>query len=125
MNTQPEHPLPHHHLRIWQQNLNTSHTAQLALLNSPISDEWDILALQEPALNLSGNTRANMHWRVVYPTHKCTHGEKPRVVTLINSKISTNTWRQVPFPSKDIVVIQLNTSGGQCMVLNIYNDNNQ
>ncbi|KIM57559.1 hypothetical protein SCLCIDRAFT_55971, partial [Scleroderma citrinum Foug A] len=54
-------------MHIRQQNLNTSHSAQLTLLNGPISDEWDILALQEPALNTLGNTRASTHWRVVYP----------------------------------------------------------
>jgi len=123
MNTQTEHPLIPL-IRIWQQNMNTSHTAQLTLLNSLISDKWDILALQEPAINSLGNTRASSHWRVVYPTHKFTHGEKPRVVSLINSKISTNTWQQIPFPSRDVVVIQLNTSGGRCTIVNIYNNNN-
>ena len=94
------------------------------LLNSSISDEWDILALQEPALNPLGNTRASTHWRVAYPTRKYTHEDKPRVVTLVNSRVSTNTWKQIPFPSRDIVVIQLETSGGRCTVFNIYNDNN-
>jgi len=124
MNAQTTHPTLPQHLRIWQQNLNTSHTAQLTLLNSPISDEWDILALQEPALNSLGNTRANAHWRVAYPTRKYTHEDKPRAVTLINSKISTNTWKQILFLSKDVVVIQLKTSGGHCTVFNMYNDNN-
>jgi len=123
MNAQTEHPLiPLIH--IWQQNMNMSHTAQLTLLNSPISYEWDILALQELALNSLGNTRASSHWRVVYPTHKFTHGEKPRVVSLVNSKISTNAWQQIPFPSKDVVVIQFNTSGGWCTIVNIYKNNN-
>jgi len=43
---------------------------------------------------------------------------------LVNSKISTNAWRQVPFPSRDVVVVQFNTSGGCCTVVNVYNDNN-
>ena len=101
-----------------------SHTAQLTLLNSPISDEWDILAIQEPALNTLGNTRANTHWRVAYPDCKYSHGEKPRAVTLVSSKLSTNAWRQVPFLLKDIVIIQLDTSGGKCTIVNVYNDNN-
>lgn len=96
------------HLRIWQQNLNTSHTAQLSLLNSPISNDWDILAIQEPALNSVNNTRASAHWRVVYPTRKYTHGDKPRI----------------DFPSADVVVIQFSMSNGLCTVFNIYNDNN-
>jgi len=124
MNVQATHPTLPQHLCIWQQNLNTSHTAQLTLLNSSISDEWDILALQEPALNPLGNTRASTHWRVAYLTRKYTHKDKPRVVTLVNSRVSTNTWKQIPFPSRDVVVIQLETSGGRCTVFNIYNDNN-
>ena len=66
MNAQPEQPTLSC-LRIWQQNLNTSHTAQPTLLNGPTSDEWDVLALQEPALNTIGNTRASTHWRVSLP----------------------------------------------------------
>ena len=112
------------HLHIWQQNLNTSHIAQLSLLNSPISNDWDILAIQEPALNLVNNTRASAHWRVVYLTCKYTHGDKPRVVMLVNSKISTNMLRQINFPSADVVVIQFSTSNGLCTVFNIYNHNN-
>lgn len=112
------------HLRIWQQNLNTSHTAQLTLLNSPISNDWDILAIQELALNSVNNTRASMHWRVVYPTCKYTHGDKPRAVTLVNSKVSTNVWRQIDFPSADVVVVQFSTSNGLCTVFSIYNHNN-
>ena len=33
-------------------------------------------------------------------------------------------WRQVPFPSRDVVIVQLRTSSGQCTLVNIYNDNN-
>jgi len=65
-----------------------------------------------------------MHWRVAYPTHKYTHSDKPRAVTLVNSKISTNMWRQIDFPSADVVIIQINTSSGLCMVINVYNNNN-
>ncbi|KIM55657.1 hypothetical protein SCLCIDRAFT_134320, partial [Scleroderma citrinum Foug A] len=115
------------HLHIWQQNLNTSHIAQLTLLNSPISNNWGILAIQEPALNSVNNTRASTHWRVVYPTWKFTHGNKPRAVMLVNSKISTNAWRQIDFPSADVVVIRESHGYGYppwCMVINVYNDNN-
>ena len=109
-------------LQIWQQNLNKSHIAQLTLVNSTPPGDWDILALQEPSLNSLGNTRANTHWRVVYPTAKYTNKDKPRAVTLISSRISTDTWKQVEFPSADVVVIQLRTSQGLCIIFNIYND---
>ncbi|KIK75161.1 hypothetical protein PAXRUDRAFT_173568 [Paxillus rubicundulus Ve08.2h10] len=45
------------HLRIWQQNLNTSPLAQHSLLtSSPIAKDWDIIALQEPSINTIRNT---------------------------------------------------------------------
>ena len=109
-------------LRIWQQNLNTSKISQLALMNSTSPSEWDILALQEPTINQLGNTTANPHWRVVYPTQKLIDGRKPRAVTFINTKISTNAWKQIDFPSTDVVITQTQTSQGLCTIINIYND---
>ena len=109
-------------LQIWQQNLNKSHIVQLTLLNSTPPREWDILALQEPSLNSLGNTRANTHWRVVYPTAKYTNGDKPRVVTLISSRISTDAWKQIEFPLADVVIVQIRMSQGMCTLFNIYND---
>ena len=118
------HPNPSqlNNIRIWQQNLNTSHITQLTLTNTLPPSDWDIIALQEPAINKIGNTRANTHWRVVYPTAKYTDGTRSRAVTLINSSISTNAWRQIDFPSADVVVVQLSTSQGYCTIFNIYND---
>ena len=118
------HPNPTqlHNIRIWQQNLNTSHIAQLTLTNTLLPSDWDLIALQEPAINKIGNTRANAHWRVVYPTTKYTDGARSRAVTLINSNISTNAWRQIDFPSADVVIVQLSTSQGLCTIFNIYND---
>ena len=110
-------------LGIWQQNLNKSNAAQLTLLNGPVAKHWDILALQEPVIDHRlGLTKANSHWRVVYPTHKFTQDSIPRAVTLINSKISTNCWEQIPFPSRDVVIIQIRGAQGACTIFNIYND---
>ena len=110
-------------LCIWQQNLNKSHAAQLTLLNGPLAKHWDVLALQEPVIDHRlGLTKANSHWRVVYPTHKYTLDSKPRAVTLVNTKISTNCWEQIPFPSKDVVIVQFRGAQGACTIFNIYND---
>ena len=110
-------------LRIWQQNLNNSLVAQHSLINGPIATQWDVLALQEPAIDRStGLTKANFHWRVVYPTHKFMQGSRPRGVTLVNSKLSTNSWKQIPFPSRDVVITQFIGTQGTCTLFNIYND---
>ena len=117
-----QHPRSLEKLRIWQQNLNTSKISQLALLNSSSPSNWDVFALQEPTINQLGNTTANPHWRVVYPTQKLIDGRKPRAVTLINTKISTNAWKQIDFPSTDVVITQIQTSQGLCTIINTYND---
>ncbi|KAJ8593676.1 hypothetical protein M405DRAFT_731037, partial [Rhizopogon salebrosus TDB-379] len=54
-------------LRIWQQNLNTSLTAQASLLNNPNAANWDLIVIQEPHINFLRNTSANHHWHVLYP----------------------------------------------------------
>ncbi|KIM61082.1 hypothetical protein SCLCIDRAFT_123090, partial [Scleroderma citrinum Foug A] len=69
-----------------------------------------------------GLTKANLHWRAVYPTHKFTLDTIPRAVTLINTKLSTNNWEQIPFPSRDVVIIQFRGANGTCTLFNIYND---
>ena len=116
-------PAPLNRLCIWQQNLNKSHAAQLTLLNSPLAKQWDILALQEPVIDHRlGLTKANSHWRVVYPTHKYTQDASPRAITLVNTKLSTNCWEQIPFPSRDVVIIQFRGAQGACTIFNIYND---
>ncbi|KIJ12630.1 hypothetical protein PAXINDRAFT_82556, partial [Paxillus involutus ATCC 200175] len=54
-------------LRIWQQNLNTSRDAQIPLLNSLSADDWDIIALQEPHINIVNNTISTQRYHSVYP----------------------------------------------------------
>lgn len=48
--------------------------------------------------------------------------KKPRAVIFINTKISTNCWEQVDFPSADIVILHIKTADGICTIVNIYND---
>ena len=116
------HPAQLEQLRTWQQNLNTSHIALHSLINNKLADEWDFIALQEPPVNRLGNTKANHHWCVVYPTHKLTKGAKPRAVMFVNTKISTNCWEQIDFPSANVVIIRTRTTEGTCTIVNVYND---
>lgn len=110
-------------LRIWQQNLNASLTAQASLLNNNDMDEWDVVAIQEPHINFLRNTHANHHWHVIYPTQHFSHPrQRTRAVMLINAKLDTNTWKQIAFPSSDVVVIQLKGPYGRCTIFNLYND---
>ena len=40
-------------------NLNKSDKAHYDLINTPLHKNWDILALQEPYINMLGNTKVN------------------------------------------------------------------
>ncbi|KAG1785258.1 uncharacterized protein HD556DRAFT_1250143, partial [Suillus plorans] len=110
-------------LRIWQQNLNTSMTAQALLLNSSFATKWDIMVIQEPYINFLRNTCANHCWHVIYPSQHYTHPQRhSRAITLINTSINTNSWKQIFFLSSNIVIIQLSGTYGCCSIFNIYND---
>ncbi|KAJ8580392.1 hypothetical protein M405DRAFT_753314, partial [Rhizopogon salebrosus TDB-379] len=119
-----EHPNPDTvRLKIWQQNLNTSLTAQESLMNSPDVTKWDVLAIQEPHINFLRNTRANHRWHVLYPTQHYSHPpQRTRATLFISTSLDTNTWKQLPFPSSDVVIVQLSGTYGKCTIINIYND---
>ena len=110
-------------LRIWQENLNKSATAQHCILSGPFTvKEWDVVAIQEPVIDNLGNTKATPDWNVIYPSARYTHQDRSRAVTLVNKRINTNNWRQIPFPSSDVVVVQFTGPFGLVTMFNIYVD---
>ncbi|KAI6004880.1 Endonuclease/exonuclease/phosphatase, partial [Pisolithus albus] len=114
------------HLRIWQQNLNHSGIAQHSLLHGPHSANWDIYALQEPHVHPNGNTISSPKFYMVYPsTHLTNPNLTPRAALLVSTSLSTNAWHQIPFPSPDMVVIQLITARGKATLINMYNDSDK
>ncbi|KAG1790545.1 uncharacterized protein HD556DRAFT_1217979, partial [Suillus plorans] len=82
--------------------------------------DYDIVVIQEPVIDFLGNTRATPDWNVIYPTHRYSHQERSRAVTLINKCVNTSNWRQLPFPSSDVVVTQLNGTFRKITIFNIY-----
>jgi hypothetical protein len=50
--------------------------AQHVLLNDLNPNTYDIAAIQEPYMDFLGKTRANPHWRVVYPKKYYTDKQK-------------------------------------------------
>ena len=110
-------------LRIWQQNLNRSFNAQMHVLNSADPAEWDLLLFQEPWLDYLRNTRANIHWRVVYPPSHFDDGSPPtRSVILVNTSISSDFWEALPTPTSDITAIKIKTDSGLVSIFNLYVD---
>ena len=110
-------------LRIWQQNLNKSITAQEDLLHHALPTNYDILALQEPYIDTLKNTRATQHWRVHYPTvrDRDTSG-RTRATLLINNQLSTGSWAPLTVPHPDVAAITIKTGGAQLHLLNLYVD---
>src|SRR5882672_4993774 len=95
-------------LRLWQQNLNKSRSAQEDLINSDLPKNYDIILLQEPYIDSYGNTKAKKDWRVVYPLSQLSHESPPCAVILINAKIDTNQWEHIHVPNtRDLVVIHI------------------
>ncbi|KAG1789616.1 uncharacterized protein HD556DRAFT_1232777, partial [Suillus plorans] len=92
-------------------------------MNSRDITNHDLLIIQEPYINFLRNTRASHRWHVLYPTNHLTHPqERSRAITFVNTSLDTNTWRQIPFPSSDVVIVQMTGDFGACTIVNIYND---
>ena len=111
-------------ITIWQQNVNRSRTCQHDLISSAALARRgiDIVALQEPALTNFGMTIASRDWVPVYPSTHSANPSKTRSIILIRNNILTENWKQVDFPSGDVMVVQLTGSWGDLTLYNIYND---
>ena len=110
--------------KIWQQNVNKSRTSQHNLIsnNFLISNKVSILALQEPSIDKDGYTLASRDWVTVYPTPHRKPNKATRAVTLIQASFNPDNWKQLDFPSGDVVVIQTQGDWGKLTLINIYND---
>jgi len=111
---------------LWQQNTNKSPTSQHNLISSNTLTQMnvDIVALQEPSINVFNCTIASKEWTAVYPTTHSKAPDKTRSTLLIRSHINTDNWNQIDFPSSDVTVIQLSGKWGKLTIFNIYNDSN-
>jgi len=109
--------------KIWQQNARKSLNVQLATLHS-VEDKYDFICIQEPHFDFQAISRATSVWTAVYPTGFNNDKEKPlpRALTLVHTRISTNSWTQVPVDSLDVVAIRLTGNSGTLNIYNIYND---
>lgn len=111
-------------IRIRQQNLNKSRTAQFDLINSIDPKDWDIILLQEPFIDAYNNTKANYHWHVLYPPTHFTDPKATRSIILVNTQLNTNTWTQLQVKSGDVTGLHLESGNDTIYIYNIYNDCN-
>ena len=112
------------HFAIWQQNVNKSRACQHNLIsnNELVRKGISIIALQEPAIDANGYTLALKDWTTIYPTLHQKTDKSTRAVTLIRASIKSDSWRQMDFPSNDVMVIQINGEWGKLTIVNVYND---
>jgi hypothetical protein len=110
-------------LRIWQQNVHKSKTAQEYVLNTASPENWDVIALQEPWFDTYGNSRGTQYWRVVYPANFYIEG-RPRVrsILLINTNLSTDCYTILPLLHSDITAVRFKGDNSYLSIFNIYNE---
>src|ERR1700733_8573567 len=94
-------------IQIRQQNVNKSLISQLDLLVSLKCNVYDITAIREPYINFNGKSQANRQWITVYPNTHNEHPQATRAVILVNTNISTDAWKQIPFQHPDITAIEI------------------
>jgi hypothetical protein len=58
----------------------------------------------------------------IYPTPHREEGSSTRAVMLIRASIKTDSWRQLNFPSGDVMIVQLKGEWGKLTIVNVYND---
>lgn len=85
-------------------------------------DDMDICLLQEPPISFLHLTSVTPHWTVIYPTQHERNLGKTCVVTLISTRISSDTIHQIEVDSPDIIAVLTETEGGKLNVYNIYLD---
>lgn len=109
-------------LRIWQQNVNRSLTAQLDLINNLYPDYFDIITLQEPYFDALCNSHGLQQWIAVYPPdHQNPQCPTPCSFILVNTHITLKSWELLVVPSPDITAICLKTGAYTLLIYNVYN----
>ena len=111
-------------IKIWQQNVNRSRACQHNILsnNHLIREEVNIIALQEPAIDARGFTLAARDWVPVYPPMHQKTEKVTRSIILVRADLSSDSWKQMDFPSTDVTAIQIKGEWGKITIINVYND---
>jgi ribonuclease HI/exonuclease III len=111
-------------IKIWQQNVNKSRACQHSLISSNhlVREGINFIALQEPVIDPQGFTIAARDWTPIYPSQHLKTDKTSRAITFVRADLSSDSWKQMDFPSADVVAIQLKGLWGKLTIVNIYND---
>lgn len=111
-------------IKIWQQNVNKSQACQHDLISNArlVRGDFDLIALQEPAINQFGYTITSKDWFAIYPTNHAAKPEETRSLLFIRTDILTDNWKQIEVNSGDITAIRIDSNWGVLLIFNVYND---
>jgi hypothetical protein len=119
--TNPAHPKE---IRIIQINLNKSEKAHLDLINNKLTDNWDLVLVQEPHTTFFQSIRSPPNFRPVFPTDRGRNAQV-RSVIWVNKSLNTKHWKIIDIlGTNDITAVQIRGPYGRVTIFNIYNDCN-
>src|ERR1700678_1531424 len=111
--------------KIWmlQLNLNKSERAHLDIINENLSQDYDLILIQEPYTTTFNVVRTPTNFRPVFPAHRLTSQDQIRSVIWVNRKMDTNSWVTLDIPdTNNITSIQIKAPYRLFSIFNIYND---
>jgi hypothetical protein len=95
-------------ITILQINLNKSEKAHLDIINEQLSQNYDILLIQEPYTTTFNMIRTPANFRQVIPINRFQDDAQIRSVIWVNKRLDTKDWIILDVPeSNDITAIQL------------------
>src|SRR5271168_3190131 len=110
-------------IQLLQINLNKSEKAHLDIINEQLSQEYDIILIQEPHTMTFNTIRMPANFRPVFPSHRFTSQDQIRSVIWFSRNLDTNSWAALDIPgTNDITGVQLKGPYGLLSIFNIYND---
>ena len=110
-------------ISILQYNLNRSKFNTYSLLNDPTSQPYSILALQEQYWSEFAKSSLTHHkWTLIEPSNGL-QGKPRSVIYVNNEKLSTNDYKIIHMPFRDITAVAILTRQFQkpVLLINIYN----
>ena len=106
-----------------QINLNKSEKVHLDILNENVSQNYDIILIQEPYTTSFNAIRTPTNFRPVYPTNRLQDDAQIRSVMWVNKRLNTKDWTILDIPdTNNITAIQLKGPYGKLTIFNIYNE---
>ena len=95
-------------LCLFQINLNKSKKAHLDIINEKVSENYDIILIQEPYTTQFNAIRMPTNFRPVFPAHRLQSQDQIWSVIWVNRRLDTRNWMTINIPgTNNITAIQL------------------